>query len=82
MRYFLSMANIDDKTKIPLYAVIIALPSLAGGILWLSSIDAKASSARDDLQGLKPLVIDIRERQIRLEQMVQDLQTHDLRSHK
>lgn len=80
MRYGLSMGNIDDKTKIPLFAVIIAIPFVVGGIAWLTSIDAKATQAKEDLQGLKPLVIDIRERQIRLEQMIQDLTTQ--RSHK
>lgn len=67
------MAIIDDKTKVPLFAVFCSLPFIVGVVLWISSIDAKASQARDDLAGLKPLVVDIRESQIRLEQMVQDL---------
>ena len=74
MRYFLGMSNnINDKTNVPLFAVICAVPFFLGGVLWLATIDAKATQARDDLTGIKPLTIDIRERQIKLEQMVQDL---------
>lgn len=83
MRYFGVMTStIDDKTRISLFAVICSLPFLVGGIIWLTSIDAKATQARDDIQGLKPLTIDIRERQIRLEQMIQDLTTREGRRSK
>lgn len=41
---------IDDRTKVSLYAVACALPFLVGGILWLASIDAKASAAQDELK--------------------------------
>lgn len=74
------MATIDDKTRIPLFAVLCALPFLIGGVAWLTSVDAKASQAaekasqaREEIAGIRALSIDIRERQIRMEQMVQDL---------
>jgi hypothetical protein len=74
------MSNIDDKTRISLFAVVAVVPFLIGGVAWLTSIDAKATQARDELQGLRPLAIDIRERQIRLEQMVTDLKNHEGRN--
>ena len=74
------MANIDDKTKISLFAVVCAVPFLVGAAVWMTEVDARASQtaekatqAQVELVGLKALSIDIRERQIRMEQMVQDL---------
>lgn len=37
--------KLDDKTTIPLYAALISLPCLVGAVLWLSSVDAKATKA-------------------------------------
>ncbi len=64
------MVEIDDKTKISLYAAVALLPFLIGFILWLSSIEAKASAAQDELRDLKPLISDIRERTIRIEETI------------
>jgi hypothetical protein len=80
LSYLEDMSNIDDKTRISLFAVVAVVPFLIGGVAWLTSIDAKATQARDELQGLRPLAIDIRERQIRLEQMVTDLKNHEGRN--
>lgn len=43
-----SVSTIDEKTKIPFVWVAVAAPFVAGAILWLASIDAKASAARDN----------------------------------
>ena len=37
--------RIDDKTNIPLFAAIAAAPIIIGFVMWLSSIDSKASNA-------------------------------------
>ena len=74
------MDNITDKTKISLFAAVCALPFALGAAIWMTEVDARASQAAEkatqaqiELVGLKALSIDIRERQIRMEQMVQDL---------
>lgn len=36
---------IDERATVPLFAVFASLPFLFGGILWLGSIDSKASQA-------------------------------------
>lgn len=36
---------INDKTNISLFAVLCSLPFLVGAILWLASVDAKATAA-------------------------------------
>lgn len=74
MSYLKSMnKDIDDRTKISLFAVICTLPFMVCAVAWLTSVDAKATQARDEIVGLRALSIDIRERQIRMEQMVKDL---------
>jgi len=37
--------TINDKTTIPIFVVLGSLPFLIGAIFWLSSVDAKATSA-------------------------------------
>ena len=65
--------EIDEKTKVPLFAVLAALsvliPMLAGGIFWMTSIDAKASQSASIVE----MVIDMNARLIRVEQKVDDL---------
>lgn len=52
-------AHLDEKTKISLYAVVCCLPFLIGGILWLASIDAKATLASIDSIEVRKLVYEI-----------------------
>lgn len=68
------MANIDNKTKIELYAVLGGLPVIIGFIFWISVIYQKVDAHEKDINQLKvneekqiDLLIDIRERIIRLE---------------
>jgi hypothetical protein len=55
------MATIDDKTKIPLFVVIGALPFLVGFVFWLTSVDAKATKGAEAKELLEDLRLDIRE---------------------
>ena len=64
--------HIDEKTKVPLFAVLASVPIIFGGILWLTSIDSKASGAQEELKGVKDMLRDVRERTIRIEQKLTD----------
>ncbi len=64
--------RIDDKTHINLYAVLASVPFLIGGIVWLTTIDAKAQAAQNELEKLRPLVQDIRERVIRIDESLKN----------
>lgn len=71
------MKLIDEKTGVPLFAVLVALPFVIGGILWLSSIDSKASAAGDLAERSQSVIErqiailqDIRERIIRIEEQL------------
>lgn len=72
------MTLLDEKTKISLYALAVCAPSVFGGVLWLASIDAKATSAetlgatnQSKIEIQTGLLIDIKERIIRLETLMQ-----------
>lgn len=76
MRFHLD--HIDDRTKVPLYAVLACIPFIIGAILWLASIDAKANNAeilgegtttRLEKQGL--VLRDIKDRLIRIETLLE-----------
>jgi hypothetical protein len=60
--------TINEKTSIPLFAILGALPFLIGGILWLTSIDAKATYASEQISGVIEMLRDVRERLIRIEE--------------
>lgn len=67
-----AMSNIDDKTKISLFAVAACIPVFVGVILWLASIDFKASAAQEELKNTKVLLLEIREKVIRIDQTLRD----------
>lgn len=67
--------DIDERTRIPLFAVLVSLPVFLGGILWLTAIDTKASNAEasnqrqdEKIEESQKLLLDIRERVIRIEE--------------
>lgn len=62
--------NIDHRAKVSLYAALSALPFLIGGIMWLTTVDNKATAAQNELNILKQLLLDVRERVIRIEEQV------------
>ena len=70
-------SHIDEKTKVPLFAVVISIPFIFGGMLWLTSIDSKASQAKEQLQdaqvqmnAIRTTLDDVRDRVIRIEEKV------------
>lgn len=60
--------KIDEKTHINLYAALASIPFLIGGIVWLTTIDGKAQAAQEELNRLRPIVQEIRERVIRIDE--------------
>jgi hypothetical protein len=67
--------KIDESTSIPLFTVLAAIPVLIGFILWLSTIYAIASNAEkinisqdSKIESTKDLLVDIRDRIIRIEE--------------
>lgn len=53
--------RIDDKTTIPIFVVIGSLPFLIGAVFWLSSVDAKATSADRKTEMLFDIKADLAE---------------------
>jgi len=46
---------ISDKTAVPLFAIMISLPTFVGGIMWLTSIDANAKQALKETAKIEEL---------------------------
>jgi len=65
-----SSLHIGANTSIKLYAVACMIPFLAGGMLWLSNIDAKASAAERETQALRTMMAEVLERTIRIEEQL------------
>jgi hypothetical protein len=61
--------KLDDKTTIPLWAVIASLPFIVGAIMWLASVDAKATKAAESSE----LIQDIHIKIIKIEKDVEYL---------
>ena len=59
---------LDQTTKISLFTVIGSLPFIMGAILWLANIDQKATAASLEAKTTRELVLDIRDRTIRIEE--------------
>ncbi len=51
--------HINEGTTVRLYAVCAILATLCALIMWLASIDAKASAAVKDVDDQKPVIIDL-----------------------
>ena len=60
--------SIDQKTHIPLFTALSAIPFIVGGMFWLTTIDNKAAAAQEELKSLRPIVEDIHDRTIRIEE--------------
>ncbi len=79
--------DINEKTRISLYAVVATIPFLFGGIFWLSTIyeqgaEAARVNVRQDrvldeqgrsIDQVKDMVIEIRERTVRIEERLKRL---------
>ena len=66
--------RLDEQTNIPLFAALASLPVLIGFIMWLTSIDSKATAAIEQnvsqdnkIEHSTEILMDIRERIIRIE---------------
>lgn len=62
--------SIDEKTKISLWGVACVLPFLVGAILWMSALDAKATTAAEEAKSLKPMIMDMYVRIVRIEEHI------------
>lgn len=59
--------QISEKTTISLFAVLTALPFIIGFILWLSSVDAKATKGAESAE----IILEVRDRVIRIEALLE-----------
>ncbi len=64
--------RIDQRTHVPLFAVLSAIPFVVGGMFWLTNIDSKASAAQEDLKSLRPLVQEIHDHVLRIEEFLKN----------
>lgn len=62
--------EITEKTQISLFAILASLPFITGAIIWLSTIDSKASAAQDEIKYMRVVVQDIRDTLIRIEERI------------
>ena len=69
--------KIDDSTSVPLFAVLAVVPVAVGFIIWLSTIYSIASNAERSnisqeikIEATRDLLIDIRDRVIRIEEKI------------
>jgi len=58
---------IDSKTHIPLFAVVASLPFIIGFVMWLSSVDTKATEAYEAQQDIKKMIWQLQKSVDRLE---------------
>lgn len=63
---------IDEKSRVSLFAVLSAIPFIVGGMIWLTTIDAKATTSQAELKGVREMLQDVRERVIRIEVQVKE----------
>lgn len=58
--------DIDHKSKVPLFAVLISIPVLISCVAYAVTIDWKASSAYQETKDLRSLVLDIKQDLIKI----------------
>lgn len=64
------MADLDEKTKLPLWWIGASLPFLVGAILWMATVSSDAKEAKNQVQELRSLLEDTHTRVIRMEERV------------
>lgn len=69
--------DITEKTRVPLFAVLVSIPTLLGGMFWLTAIwqqGAEAARVNDrqdrQLNSQTEILNDIRDRVIRIEEHI------------
>lgn len=68
------MGDLDEKTKIPFWWVAASIPFLIGAIAWMTSVDSKATEAREQLKGVQEVLMEVRDRMVRIEEHQRDLE--------
>lgn len=66
--------KLDERTTVPLFAILMTVPFALGGVLWLTSIDAKATRAQLLFDEQKPIVQKTYESVIRIEEQLKTKQ--------
>jgi archaellum component FlaC len=51
----------------------MAIPCIVVAIVWLTSIDSKATTAKEQLDGVREMLSDVRERIIRIEEKIKSI---------
>lgn len=51
----------------------ICLPPIIGLVVWLVMVDNKASASQEEIRGLRPLILEVRESVIRIEEKIKHL---------
>ena len=59
--------NITSKTTVQFYAVMASIPFIIGAILWLTSVDAKATKAAESAD----LIQDVHVKVIKIEKDIE-----------
>jgi hypothetical protein len=72
--------DVDEKTKIPLWWVGVGLPIFLGFAGWMTSVDSKASEARDKTKNIEEMLTEVRDKVNRIEVHQTDLESYINRS--
>lgn len=51
--------QLDDKSTVNLFAALATAPFIIGGVLWLTSIDAKATKAVENAELIKEIHVTV-----------------------
>lgn len=69
--------KLDDKTLIPLWSVLTAVPFIIGGIMWITYVYSDVAQAKQNIEKLEEhqdknsdLLLEIRDRVIRIEERI------------
>jgi hypothetical protein len=68
------MGDVDEKTKVPLWWVAVAIPVFIGALAWAFSVDSKATEARDKTNNIELLLTEVRDRVIKIEEHQSDME--------
>lgn len=62
--------RLDERTSIPLFAVMATIPFIVAFIGWMASVSSDATEAKAQVTGVREMLMDVRERVIRIEEHV------------
>jgi hypothetical protein len=61
-------SDIDEKTKIPLFAVISVSGAIIVAAMWISAVSVKADTTSSRVDEMMRILTEVRDRTIRIEQ--------------